>query len=265
MAQYTSGNVTSGRYARQVSVSASGPQGAQGTVGASGPKGDNGAVGGLSASYKFLNSYAAQSPGSGYLSFNNPIFMSSTEMYVSHVDSAIDSQQGLLGVMVNSTNGYKSVLTIQDSVNLRKFSRFYVTGSVIASDWRTVFIQYIEGTALSWTYNDLLNLLVSPIGDVGAQGPTGPQGEIGPGVPAGGLAGQVLKKSSGIDYQTEWVDASIDESAVSNLVDVQLSPLYEGQVLVWDASIARWVNQEPEISAENISGIIVGGSATTSF
>lgn len=191
--------------------------------------------------------------------------MSSTEMYISHVDSSINSQQGLLGIMVNSTNGYKSVLTFQDSANLTKFSRFYVTGSVIASDWQTVFVEYIEGTSLSWDYNDLLNLLVSPIGDAGVQGPTGPQGEIGPGVPAGGLAGQVLKKSSGIDYQTEWVDAAIDESAVSNLVDVQLSPLNGGQVLVWDTSIARWINQEPEISAENISGIIIGGSATTIF
>lgn len=265
MAQYTVSNVASGRYARQVSVSASGPQGAQGTVGLTGLAGPTGATGGLSASYKFSNSYAANSPGAGFFSFNNLIFMSSTEMYISHVDSSINSQQGLLGIMVNSTNGYKSVLTFQDSANLTKFSRFYVTGSVIASDWSTVSVEYIEGTALSWTYNDLLNMLVSPIGDIGAQGATGTQGAVGPGVPAGGLTGQVLKKSSGIDYQTEWVDASIDESAVSNLVDVQLSALNGGQVLVWDASIARWVNQEPEISAENISGIIIGGSATTSF
>ena len=60
---------------------------------------------------------------------------------------------------------------------------------------------------------------VGPKGDTGAQGPEGQQGPIGdpgpkgdpgdpgPGVPAGGTAGQVLVKKSGIDYDTEWKDA----------------------------------------------------------
>ena len=41
-------------------------------------------------------------------------------------------------------------------------------------------------------------------GATGATGETGPQGPAGPGVPAGGTAGQVLKKASGTDYDTEW-------------------------------------------------------------
>lgn len=60
-----------------------------------------------------------------------------------------------------------------------------------------------------------------PIGETGPQGPkgdtgnTGPQGEQGgqgpkgdpgQGVPVGGTAGQVLKKKSGTDYDTEWAD-----------------------------------------------------------
>ena len=48
-----------------------------------------------------------------------------------------------------------------------------------------------------------------PKGDTGATGPAGPKGEPGPkgdGVPAGGTAGQVLVKKSGIDYDTEWKD-----------------------------------------------------------
>ena len=52
----------------------------------------------------------------------------------------------------------------------------------------------------------------------GVQGPQGLQGEPGPqgvqgntgadgvGVPIGGTTGQVLKKKSGIDYDTEWGD-----------------------------------------------------------
>lgn len=45
-------------------------------------------------------------------------------------------------------------------------------------------------------------------GPVGPTGATGPQGEPGAGVPAGGTAGQVLKKASGTDYATEWADAN---------------------------------------------------------
>ena len=46
-----------------------------------------------------------------------------------------------------------------------------------------------------------------PKGDPGAQGPEGPQGPAGQGVPAGGTTGQVLRKTSGNDYETEWADA----------------------------------------------------------
>ena len=46
------------------------------------------------------------------------------------------------------------------------------------------------------------------IGATGATGATGPQGPAGPGVPSGGTAGQVLKKASGTDYDTEWANES---------------------------------------------------------
>ena len=42
----------------------------------------------------------------------------------------------------------------------------------------------------------------------GPQGPTGPSGQDGVGVPEGGTTGQVLKKKSGSDYDTEWADES---------------------------------------------------------
>lgn len=56
-----------------------------------------------------------------------------------------------------------------------------------------------------------------PQGETGATGAQGPQGETGPqgpagadgvGVPSGGTAGQVLKKASSTDYDTEWVTPS---------------------------------------------------------
>ena len=49
-----------------------------------------------------------------------------------------------------------------------------------------------------------------PKGDKGDQGdpggPPGPAGPTGPGVPTGGTAGQRLRKKSGSNYDTEWVD-----------------------------------------------------------
>ena len=40
---------------------------------------------------------------------------------------------------------------------------------------------------------------------VGPVGPVGPTGETGPGVSSGGSTGQILRKKSGDDFDTEWV------------------------------------------------------------
>lgn len=53
--------------------------------------------------------------------------------------------------------------------------------------------------------------LTGPKGDTGPQGlkgDTGATGPAGPGVPAGGTAGQVLTKSSDVDYATTWAASS---------------------------------------------------------
>lgn len=42
----------------------------------------------------------------------------------------------------------------------------------------------------------------------GPKGDVGPKGDTGEGVPSGGTTGQVLKKKSNIDYDTEWVNES---------------------------------------------------------
>lgn len=43
-------------------------------------------------------------------------------------------------------------------------------------------------------------------GDPGAAGPQGPQGPAGSGVPTGGTTGQLLAKTSAVDYATGWTD-----------------------------------------------------------
>jgi hypothetical protein len=269
MAGYSVSTVTTGKYARQVSVAASGPQGAQGTpglTGATGAKGDAGATGGLSADFKFLNSYGDVNPGSGYFAFNSISIFAATKMYISEYDSSAASQSALLDVAVASTSSNKSVMTVQ-RLSDGKFSRYYITEQSQGSGWRTLDIDYIDGSAfIGWTYNDLLSIIVTPVGDIGETGPIGPTGAVGPGVPSGGLNGQVLKKVGINDYETEWVDASVDESAVSNLVDVELTDVGNGQVLVYDTVTSRWVNRSTEaieISASKLSGIIIGGSASS--
>jgi hypothetical protein len=214
MAGYTVSNVTSGKYARQVSVAASGPQGAQGPAGATGPAGPTGATGaagapgGLTAKFKFLNSYSNANPGGGYFAFNNATFMQATELYMSATDVSTDDQDALLSTLIESTNGYKAVITLQKSSDPRKSARYYVTGGSDNSGWWDFQIEYIGGSVLSWTYNEQVDLLVAPIGDIGAVGPTGPTGPTGAagvGVPTGGLTGQLLVKSNNSNYATEWV------------------------------------------------------------
>ena len=74
----------------------------------------------------------------------------------------------------------------------------------------------------------------------GEDGATGPQGPAGPGVPTGGSAGQVLAKSSGSDYATQWVNQSGGASALNDLSDVTLSSPSQNQVLKYDGT--KWVN-----------------------
>ena len=267
MAGYTVSSVTSGKYARQVTVAASGPQGAAGPAGPTGPAGAAGAAGGLSARYKFLNSYNAANPGGGYFAFNNSTFMSATEFYISATDMATDTQTALLSAIIGSTNGYKAILTFQKVSDPRKSSRFYVTGGSDNSGWWDFQIQYIGGTVLSWTYNEQVDILVAPIGDAGAVGATGPTGAAGQGVPTGGLTGQILRKTSNANYATEWVDPeSVQDVALSELTDVDLGSLTDGQVLVYDQTTSSWIPTSPEDlpqSTGTLSGTIEGGSAST--
>lgn len=273
MAGYTVSNVTSGKYARQVSVAASGPQGAQGPVGgvgpagATGPAGPAGAPGGLTAKYKFLNSYSSANPGGGYFAFNNSTFMQATELYFSATDVLTDDQDALLSSLIQSTNGYKAVVTIQRVSDPRKSARFYITGGSDNSGWWDFQIQYIGGSVLSWTYNEQVDILVAPIGDVGAVGATGPTGPAGAGVPAGGATGQILRKVNGSNYNTEWVDPEVIEDVqLAELTDVNLSTLTDGQVLIYQESTDSWLPVSPADlpqSTQNLSGTIEGGSAST--
>jgi microcystin-dependent protein len=51
----------------------------------------------------------------------------------------------------------------------------------------------------------------------GAEGPQGIQGETGPGLAAGGTAGQILSKIDGTDYNTQWIDEAPAASYTSTI------------------------------------------------
>jgi hypothetical protein len=51
------------------------------------------------------------------------------------------------------------------------------------------------------------------LAEMAEQGPKGGTGDTGAGVPAGGATGQVLKKKSATDYDTEWGDAATGSGA----------------------------------------------------
>jgi len=59
----------------------------------------------------------------------------------------------------------------------------------------------LAAVALFWTQ------LASLLGPPGQVGPPGAQGLQGAGVPAGGSAGQILRKRSAADYDSEWSTA----------------------------------------------------------
>jgi hypothetical protein len=234
MAGYTVSSVTSGKYARQISVAASGPQGAQGptgpagSAGATGPTGPTGAQGsagaGLSATYKFNNTTSASNPGGGYLAFNASDLSSATRLYISTTDSSLDAQTGLLSAMTQSTNTYKSIITVQSTTNQRNFIRFYVRSVTDESGWKNFLLVHLDGTVTSFTYNQALSLLVAPIGD------------------AGTIAN------------------------FEDLNDVDFNTPLDGDVVVYDQANSMWTNvasSQLNISGQNISGTIEGGNANT--
>jgi hypothetical protein len=77
--------------------------------------------------------------------------------------------------------------------------------------------------------------LVAPVGSSG-----GAAIIVGPGVPTGGTAGQVLTKSSGTDYDAEWEDASGGALTLDELTDVTITAGASGDILRHNGSV--WVD-----------------------
>lgn len=59
---------------------------------------------------------------------------------------------------------------------------------------------------------------ITGAGPQGPKGDTGAQGEVGPGVPAGGTAGQLIVKDTATDYDTSWT-STVPASTISDFDD----------------------------------------------
>lgn len=77
---------------------------------------------------------------------------------------------------------------------------------------------------------------------VRAKGTQGDPGAPGHGVPAGGTTGQVLKKASDSDYDTEWGTGGGGASALDDLTDVSITSAADGDLLQYNGTSGEWEN-----------------------
>lgn len=111
-----------------------------------------------------------------------------------------------------------------------------------------------SGNTATITCTDKNGTTTATVSD-GSDGSDGAQGPAGPGVAAGGTAGQFLKKSSSTDYATEWGDISEVPSGGNN-----------GDVLTKAATGPMWappVEELPAISSGDAGKVLSVNSAET--
>lgn len=103
-----------------------------------------------------------------------------------------------------------------------------------------------------------------PQGPQGLQGIQGPQGPAGIGVPAGGTTGQVLKKKSNSDFDTEWgagssgsqVQADWDETDTTDPAFIKNKPTIPSEVT--ESTVAGWGFTK---NTGTITGITMNGAS----
>ena len=179
-----------------------GPQGHHGKQGLQGPAGPQGPQGepGMSASvflYHAKTDEITGNPGDGNIYWNNVDQTAATELYISH-----ETEDGLDIVNLFKLLAIGQKMVIQDQDEHTNSQTFEISGSptlnVETHSYWTVPITFIsaEGTGITGFANNtkLLILVVFTT----------------PGLPPGGTTGQVLAKISDNDYDTEWLDQTIN-------------------------------------------------------
>jgi len=180
---------------------AQGPQGdvgPQGPTGPTGPQGPTGATGSAGPRggvfYAYSTTTTDSDPGAGNYRFNVASASISTVswMYIDNTTVAGSDMTGWFASWDDSTAATKGYIMIQPTA-ATVFSALVlrVTGAVVAATgYYKIPVAYVGGAlpagahALSFA----------------------PNGDAGPGVVAGGTAGQILAKVNGTDYNTTWID-----------------------------------------------------------
>ncbi len=103
-----------------------------------------------------------------------------------------------------------------------------------------------------------------PKGDTGEQGPPGPAGSDGtpgPGVAAGGTAGQILAKASAEDYDTHWIDPPT--GGTSDAAFLVKAPI--GTIVAWGGTADNipfgWVICDGQNGTPDLRGKFILGSS----
>lgn len=103
-----------------------------------------------------------------------------------------------------------------------------------------------------------------PKGDTGEQGPPGPAGSDGtpgPGVAAGGTAGQILTKASAEDYDTHWIDPPT--GGTSDAAFLVKAPI--GTIVAWGGTAdnipSGWVICDGQNGTPDLRGRFILGSS----
>lgn len=108
-----------------------------------------------------------------------------------------------------------------------------------------------------------LGSVIGPKGEKGDKGDTGTQGPAGAGVVAGGTTGQVLKKKSGTDYDTEWADES---GGAVDSVNGQTGTVVLDTDDIDDTSAShKFVTASDVTNLSNLSGANSGDQSATDF
>ncbi len=223
-----------------------GPTGTQGVTGPTGATGPQGSFGGATFKYNYLTNTADTDPGSTNLKLNSAL-ATATYLYIDPVDLASDDVSAYLETIDDSTSAIKGHFRIEAVSDSGEFVYYAISGAhTLVSTYYKVPVSYLTGSSPSWA--DGTDVIITFVrtgdkgdtGDIGITitGPTPPANtsalwadtsETGTAVvPLGGTTGQVLAKSSGDDYDTEWATpvTSSDLALKANLAN----PTFTGTV-----------------------------------
>ena len=237
--------VTETNFTVKFLVSLRGPQGPQGATGPQGPKGAQGETGeqgpqgqqgpqGVQGPQGATGEQGPAGPaganGTDGENGKTPVLTQST---INFIPSTTQNGQFTIGAEVEV--GDPIIIACKGSGTYA--GRTWVVVGSVMSFASTAHVAVVDVTGVTET--------------TGEQGPQGQAGAAGVGVPTGGTTGQVLKKASNTNYDTEWADESggIDSttggdtnfSTVSNIVTTtadspDASSLPEGTLVIKIAS-----------------------------